>query len=419
MRLIEKVERALAEFAEQSDATVMILRSQDEELPAVVRCLEGLDGAPHFVYIDANPVGGDLTDYVDIVIALLLEEMDAARAEDPSAADAAAVEAEPPEACWSHSVHPLTRLRTAFAHFASWLPEGDETHLVIALLPGEIKDPRVHAQVVGALVPQSGFEPWMARVRFILRDDKDNSFLTQSALNARSPGVVLFETELTTADVIGELIEDAGNPELEPGQRIQALTQCAIVEVSLGMLPEAMAKLSRLYAYYTAYDVPEMRGLVLLQVAEAFRRANALDRAHHAIMAAFDIATEHRDLTLMVNSSHALATHAASRGNHEEVEMACAVGSVSAKAIGQDDLCAEFLLRRGDARAAQGNWGGALTVWTECANETREKGNYNMLLGALTRLRDYASRAGHRDIANGYANEVREYEAIKGGVGTP
>jgi len=216
---------------------------------------------------------------------------------------------------------------------------------------------------------------------------------------------------------VGELVEDAANPDLLSGQRVQALMQCAMVEVSFGMVTEAMEKLRGLYAYYTQYDVPEMRGAVLLQVAEAFRRANAPERAHHAIMAAIDIATEHKDMTLMANASHALASHAAARGNHAEVEMACAVGSVSTKALRQDDLHAEFLLRRGDARAAMGNWAGALEIWTMCANETREKGNYNMLLGALTRLHDYSSRTGHRDIAAGYAREIHEYRAIVGGAG--
>ncbi|WP_394848838.1 hypothetical protein LZC95_15455 [Pendulispora brunnea] len=414
MRLIEKVQRALADFAEQSEATVMIVRSHDEELLPVVRCLEGIDGAPHFVYLDLNPVSGTLVDYVDILIAMVLERMDTLRAEE--APDDPTLP-EPSDACWSHRVDPLVRLRMTFAHFASWLPEDDETHLVIAILPSEIKDPHVHARVVQALLPQSGFEPWMARVRFVLRDDKANSFLTQSALNARSPGVVLFETSLTQGDIIGELIEDASNPELLPGQRVQALMQCAMVEVSLGMLTEAMAKLRSLYAYYTQYNVPEMRGVVLLQVAEAFRRANAPERAHHAIMAALDIATSHSDLTLMTNSSHALALHSAGQANYLEAEMACAVGCVSARALHQDDLHAEFLLRRGDARAAQGNWAGALEMWTTCANETRDKGNYNMLSDALGRLHDYASRTGHRDIAAGYAAEIQECRVITGGAG--
>ena len=409
MRRIEELECALREFADQSDATILVLRSDDQELPPVVQCLEQLDGTPHFVYLDITPVGQDLTAYVDVVIASLLIEVEAIQRENP---EDAGLLPDFPEACWSRSIEPLARLRMTFAHLAAAMPEDDERHLIVALLPSEIENRQVHSHVVGALLPQTNFEPWMARVRFVVRDDKDKPFVANAALNARAPGVVIFETHLSAGDIVGELVEDGANLELEPGQRLQALLQCAIIEVTLGQLPEAMAKFTRLYAYYTAHQIPEMQGLILLQIAEAFRQANAPERAHRSILAAVDLATEHKDLALMVNSSHALASHAASRGNHAEVEMACAIGAGAAKLLGFDDLHAEFLLRRGDAQAAQGNWAGALALWTTCANETRENGSYNMLLGALSRLQDYAARAGHREIANQYAKEIRDHQAI-------
>ena len=104
----------------------------------------------------------------------------------------------------------------------------------------------------------------MARVRFIVRDDKAHSFATSAAWNARSPGVVLFETELTPIDILRERMEDSSNPERTIGQRVQALFECATVQVALDMLPEAMEKLRVLYGYYTQYELPEMQCLVLI-----------------------------------------------------------------------------------------------------------------------------------------------------------
>ncbi|WP_394849758.1 hypothetical protein LZC95_20170 [Pendulispora brunnea] len=410
MRNLEDLHEALSEFIDQDEATVMVLRSRDEELAPVAHCLRELDaGIPHVLFVDVTPLGSNLLAYVEAVLTSLVKAAEEVQVELQE-------DGEPPlppfpDVCFNRMVEPMVRLRTAFGHLAtSWLPD-DNRHFVVALLPDTIVDRQVHAHVVGWLLPQAGFEPWLARTRFIVRDDKASSFVVDTACRARLPGVVYLDTRLTAADHVESLLQDANNNDLELGQRLNALLQCAMVEVSLGRLPQAMAKFAPLYEHYAAHGIHQMQGLVLLQVAEAFRRANSLGLARNCLLGALDLATKNGDLGMMATSTHALVPIAAAQAAHLEVESASSVGMGAAAALKMHDLHADFFLRLGDARAGFGNWAGAITSWTDGATFARDHAGQAMLLQLLGRLQDYAARAGYPDTARQYAAEIQRIRA--------
>jgi len=411
MKLIEEVEQAVSEFVDQDEATVLIVRSRDEELAPVVHCIHDLDsGSPHVFFLSVAPVGNDLVTYVESVLAALFDEMRGV--EESLREDGLPVPPPFPEQCRYRNIEPMIRLRMAFAHLVTaWLPD-EEDHLVVALLPSEVRNLQVQAQIVGWLLPQAGFEPWMIRTRLIVRDDKVKPFVVDTARNARSHGVVYFDTHLTAADHVEALLEDANDPELESGQRMSALLQCATVEVSLGRLPQAMEKFVPLYHHYETHGLYQLQGLILLQVAEAFRQVNSPARARNCLLGALDLSTQNSDPSLMLNSAHGLATMAATQGAYQEMESACSIGIGAAMLLGMHDTHVDLLVRLGDARAAQANWVGAVSSWTEGAKVARENDCREMLIQVLGRFHDYASRAGQHEIARQYAAEIQQHRAM-------
>ena len=226
-------------------------------------------------FIHTEPVTGAVP-YVDGVVRSVREQLAEVNAErrDGNLPELAA----PPAECSSHRVDPFERLRLLVRHMLSWLP-GEEHRLIFALLPERIADRETQARVAGALVPFRGLVPWTRELRLILRDDRQAPFVVDGLHRANVRGPMLCTTRVTVGEVADAVAADAANVNLPPARRINALLQCAALDVALGRLEAAAQKYTLLYQYYDQHNVVQMKATALQGIGDVMSRAGNLDAA--------------------------------------------------------------------------------------------------------------------------------------------
>ena len=404
---LEELETALASFAEQGDHFALLLTTRDGEVPIVVRTLDGLDEAsPSDVYfIDATPVTG-VAAYVETVIGNVAAQI--AEVNEERLASALPPLAPVPYALADRRLDPLQRLRALLVHMASWLPPADDHRLVIALLPSSITDAAAHSQIVGALVPFHGYEPWMRGVRLILRDDGGAPFVAAALRKAGARSVLLYTTRVNVSDLADAVADDAANPAVPEVQRINALLQCAALDVALGRLQPAIEKYGTLFAYYDRHGVLEMKAVVVQGVGDVLMRLDDLRGARDKFLQALDLAADAKSVPLILNATTAIGDVDMRLSAHDEAAYSYGLAAEAAEKLGNGFARADLLEKRGSAEAARGASREAVTAWTASATVARESAYDERLVSVLSRLRDVSARAGHRDLRDLYDAELRE-----------
>jgi len=406
---MEELQAALASFVEQAQHPVMLLTTLDEELPIVLRVLDGLDGeSPGDVFfIHTEPVTGAVP-YVDGVVRAVREQLAEVNVErrEANLPELAA----PPAECSSHRVDPFDRLRLLVRHMLSWL-SGEEHRLVFALLPEHVADRETQARVAGTLVPFRDLEPWMRDLRLILRDDRQAPFVVDGLRRANVTGPMLYTTRVTVGEVADAVAADAANVNLPPARRINALLQCAAMDLALGRLEAAAEKYTLLYQYYDQHNVVQMKASALQGIGEVMARVGNLEAARGRYLQALDVASDARSLPHIMQVAAAIGEIDMRLRAFAEADTSFTLGAGAADKLGLVCVRADLLERTGEARAAAGNLRGAAEAWTQSAAVAREFNYDPRLESVLQHLHDLSSGAGYREVAVRYRDELAEVRA--------
>lgn len=406
---IEELQAALAVFVDQDAPSVMFLTSFDEEVPTIARVIDGLDGeSPGDVFFLHTAPVSDAATYVGGLVSAVAAQVD--EVNDGREDDAPPL-TPPPAACADPSIDPYERLRRLVAHMSAWLPPERGHRLVLALLPEHISNREAHARITGTLVPLGGFDAWMQRLRLVLRDDRQSPFLVDALRRVGVRGPCLYTTRVTVGDLADARALDAADPKLPPARRMQALLECAALDVALGRTEAALDKYGVLFQYYDEHKVPELKASVLHGLGDLMMRLERLPAARGHYLQSLDLAAEARSLHLILQAASAIGQVDTRLGAYAEADTSFTLGAGAAEKMGNFYARADLLEKAGEARWATGNARGAVEAWTSAANVAREGGYDPRLASVLVRLRDLSHRGGHRDVASVYDTELREVSA--------
>ncbi len=407
---LEELNDALGSFVEQGERFVLLLTTQDEEIPLIVKALDALDGeSPGDVFFtDVTPVR-NAQQYADDVLRNAWNQLAEINAERQK--KGLPPLAEIPQGCWAPNWTPSQRIATLIKHMASWLPAGEDGaqhRLVFTLLPADIQDREAHAQILGLLVPFEGYEPWMSSVRLVLRDDGAMPFAQEALRKAGVRSVYLYNTRLTVAAIADATALDAENTDLAPALRINAFLQCAGFDVALGRFEAAIQKYTQLYSYYDQYKVTEMKAFVVQAVGDVMKRVGQLPAARDKFLQALDLASDAKSVALILHITMALGDVDSQMRAFPEAAKSYAIGASAAEKMGNAYAQADLLEKCGLARADGGDLRGAAEAWTAAAAAARGFSYDQRLLTVLERLRELYSRVGYHQVAADYERELRE-----------
>jgi tetratricopeptide (TPR) repeat protein len=407
---LEELQAQLTGFIDQRAEPAMFLTSFDEELPTIVQVLDGLDGeSPGDVFFVYTAAVAAPVAYVDGVLAAVVEQLAEVNVEREESG--ATPLASPPPGCSSHAIDPYQRLQWLFAHMTTWLPQDEGHRLVIALLPEHIANQETQARIAGTLVPFRAYPPWMQSVRLVLRDDRRAPFVVEALQRTGVKGPLLYTTRVTVGDIADAVALDAADPQFPPARRMNALLQCAALDVALGRYEAAIDKYGTLYQYYDTFKLIELKTIVVQGLGDVMARLDRLPAARGHYLQALDLASDAKSLTLILQAASAVGEVDMRLGELAEADTSFTLGAGAAEKLGNVFMRADLLERAGEARWGLGNAQGATEAWTKSATVARESDYDERLASVLVRMRDISQRAGYADLAETYAAELRDVNA--------
>ena len=293
----------------------------------------------------------------------------------------------------------------------TWLPPGGNHRLTVALLPETIANQQAQSELLGHLIPAKGVEPWMRRLRLLVRDDGASPFAEDSLRRAGARNVLVHRTDLTVGAIADATAREAEDTSLPVVKRLDALLQCAAMDVAVGRYEAAIDKYSRLYKHYEEHHLTEMQALAAQGTADVLARIDRLPAARGRYLQALDLAAEAGSLHLIMSISGAIGDVDMKTRAFVEAARSYELGADAAEKLANGYVRADLLDRCGTAHEAAGDVGAAVGAWTAAATLARLVRHDSCLLGVLDHLRRVARKAGHGDKVAAFDAEITALRA--------
>lgn len=384
-RKIEELKTSIQEFVDQSDNLALVVNGTDTEILYAIKSIEAVEqenGSDLFLTFPRPLATAE--GYLQDLFASL--EAQVAGSQELQRAKGLPEWPPFPAACKDPQAEIVPRLRMAFDYVRDLLPREEDHRVVLGLLPTSIKDPREYANLVGAILPHGGFAPWMRRLRIVLRDTREQPFLIPYLERERIPGVMVLDIDLGTAALTSSLADDAADPGLPKGERMEALLQLAALDYAYKRYPQAIEKYRVLYDHYSEEKNPALQALCLQGVGDVLRRLGKSDQAKERYQQALAIAVPTGAFPLMLNLLAGTGELCLERKEFAEAEGYLALADpVAAKLINPFAKC-DVMEKLGMAREAQKNYAGAVDAWRRAAVLCKEVEYLDRWKSVLERL---------------------------------
>ncbi len=316
LRLIGKIRSELEEFIEQRERMLLVVRCRDDDCPIVLKLLDDLDQASEQDLYLLFAVPFALPDaYVDQLVEDFAKRHELANAaltekNKPTLAPLPTTVSDPRRPAQE-------RLRALLVFSRSLLPEGAR-RLVFALAPTHIVDRQAYLTLMTAITPQSKLEPWMPRVRVVIRDEPELSGVPHPLVSASPERSRLLDVDLTM-EAIAEDMRGTTEDESQPmDARAQALLSLALVDVASARSELATERLMYLLSYYQSTQNLVMQGMVLNGMGDLFTRLNEPARAKGWYESALLPASESKNPILLSTLARNLGTTQFALGDYGE-----------------------------------------------------------------------------------------------------
>jgi hypothetical protein len=294
-RLIERERAVFAEFLEQRDKGVLVVRAAGEQIGYAIQILKNIQdgGSPHVFLAFAHEFVSPRC-FASLVVERVKASERAARAE---LGEKAAALPWMPAVCEDENEHPHLRLRAALEYARSLLPPDTGQRIVCAFLPMTIADPPGYGHMMTALISPESTPPWYHRIRFVLREDAAAPML--GAGIERVPFVGVHDLDCSADAIAASLRKVAEDGDADRDQRAQALLQLAYIDCAHGRGSEALAKFQEVLGYYQETSNAAMLAVALTGVGDVHRRAGDLNQAKDWYARAIAPATDSRSPILL------------------------------------------------------------------------------------------------------------------------
>lgn len=365
-RSFTELREALDEFVEQRESLVLVLWHRTPTgLAFALKYLDAMEqGTRRDIYL---VFGHEFTDEVGYIDALMSTcEMDIEAGNRVLAEEGAEDGATPwdglPDACFDSSATTLSRLRALVTHVRRYYPEARH-RIVLGLLPPNNEHRDAYARMCEALVPSS-YEPWMAGLRIVVSDARDDAKLVLAlAHRAETHVAQVLPLDFSTEAMQDALDRDASDPSVPTEERVKALIQLAGLDHAYGRLAESIAKYGVAYQYYVREKNPIMQGLCLLGQGYALERGEQVVDARERFRQALEIGISNESGQLMLNSLMAVAGLEQRYSQYGEAATYYETAAAVAKHLNNPFSCADALLHGGVCQVALDDTAKAREMW--------------------------------------------------------
>jgi len=369
--MLEDLRETLAEFAEQPDWPMLVVRANDMASGLVLQQLEAVEASNDrdLFFRFPHPLDTTADDWtVKAMVSLKLEVERSNRVLAKTNPDAEPL-APTPTSLLDARLTLTERWRLAAQYMSEMLPNTAHHRLVLAAIPNQIGDPVEHAKLVGALMMVS-HETGASHVRVIVRDPGSELDPHLRRLGAR---FLTYDVDLSAAALIDGLVRDAGNPATEPAQRMKALLQVAFLDHAHNRTQQALEKFGRLCTYYLIEKLPGMHAVALYGAALAMNRV-VQDKVmvRERFQSAIALCIEAKAYPVMLEVLIAIVPVCMGLKEFEAAQSYADTAAKIAKGCFHAGRYVDALALRGDAELALKQPAQARASW-ELAAETSEK----------------------------------------------
>lgn len=408
-RKIDELRENLTWFVEQRDELVLVLDIVGDEVAYVLKMLDVVEQRrPGDVFLlFAHPLE-DLHGYMTALMDNVRTQIDGANAVRRQDG----LEPWPglPSRCLDARVEPSDRLKALLYYVRARLPDGDH-HVILGLLPAVLRDAATYAEIISGLIPRRGLEPWMARTRIILRDDRSARFLIPG-LGEEGVERVLFyqDLDLSPDSLVQSLVDEAADPDAPEDDRLTALVQLAALDYSHGRFSDSIRKWGVLFeAYVRRGDVP-MQALCLGGVGDVLRRMGALPEAKKKYQQGLALAQDLSAFPVALNLLIGVGEVCIQQEEWEEAEGYLSVADQLASKLRLVYPKCDIMDRQGLALLALGRTEEAQAKWRAAADVGREVQYYARCESALTNLVRVHEQARMHTEVRALRHELEEVE---------
>lgn len=274
-RLIESQRAALADFLDQRDKGVLVIRAAGEQIGYAIQILKSIEdgGSPDVFlafaqeFVSSGQFASLVAERVRASELRAREELGEKGAALPSM----------PAVCEDEAREPIVRLRATLEYARSLLPPNTGQRIVCAFLPMTIADPAGYGRLMTELIAPGTVPPWYHRVRLILREDTLSPALGERILTI--PFVTVQEFDFSPEAIAASLREIARNDGAGREQRAQALLQLAFLDYGHGRAREALAGFHEVLGHYQETGNATMLAVALAGVGDVYQRGGDLAQA--------------------------------------------------------------------------------------------------------------------------------------------
>lgn len=408
-RKLDELRANLTWFVQQREELVLMLDIVGDEVVYVLKMLDVVEqGRPGDVFLlFAHPLD-DLHGYMAALmdnVTTQIEGANALRKQDGLAPWPAL-----PPRCLDARVPPSERIKALLDYVRGRLPNGDH-HVVLGLLPTVLRDAAAYADIIGGLIPRRGLEPWMARTRIIVRDDRSARFLIPR-LEKEGAARVLFyqDLDLSPEGLVQSLVDEAGDASVPEDDRLNALVQLAAIDYSHGRFLDSIRKWGVLFeAYVRKADIP-MQALCLGGAGDVLRRVGNLVEAKKKYQQGIALAQDLSAFPVALNLLIGVGEVCIQRKEWEEAEGYLSVADQLASRLRLVYPKCDIMDRHGLALLALGRTEEAHAKWRATADVSREIQHYSRCESALNNLIHLYERARMPAEARSHRRELEEVE---------
>jgi tetratricopeptide (TPR) repeat protein len=386
LKLLNQINDRLRSFVDQRDDIVLVVRCHDEEIPVVLKLLEGMDEAStaemFWVMSDSFT---DAASYVSALVATFAATHGAVRTGMPEMGMTPWPEL--PAAILDGTRPPDVRLRELMVFSRTLLPALDGFIAVWCLIPLEVGDPTAYATLIAQVVAHDFPLPWCHHLRIIVRTGQPD--IAMPTALAQTLHVAWYEPDLSQEAIRRSLEAEVGDASIPLEQRLQSLFLAAGVDYAFQRFDEAMQKYAVLLKYYAGTQNATMTALVLNAMGETHARLGHEEQAGDCFELAFVPASQAPGppIPAMLNIVLNLAALRMSQQRWEEGE--AYYDSAQQLATAQRDAATKVsaIEHLGHCQYMQGKVGEALASWYAGATVAGELGMPDQRRSMLERLR--------------------------------
>ena len=290
-QMLSELRETLAEFSEQPDWPMLVIRAGDVEGGLVLNQLEAVEAEndKDMFFRFPHPLETTADDWtVKAMVGLKLGVERSNRLMCKTAPNEDLLPATP-ASLLDARLSLVERWRIAIGYLGELLPDTKMHRLVIAAMPCSLGSMPEYSKLVGALMTVS-HETRASHVRVIVRDPRGELLPHIRSIGAR---FLTYSVDLSTEALVDGMVAQAANPDAEPDDRMKSLLQLAFMDFAHSRIEASLEKFGRLATFYAIRKQPMMQGVVLYGAAQALDRVvpdkkQVKDRLQQAVALALE-----------------------------------------------------------------------------------------------------------------------------------